>query len=172
MHLHPLPIALAASEGRPRAMALALLLFLSILFCYAETTGGGVPTFVTREGRNDDQRYSKPEGNQQQHLKIFLYENPAFHNVDIVECYRLEHGGRAPWLDEVDEQVDVVQDMGEVSSYADDGKAAGKRRRFRLTVRDGTRVAVTAGVESVTLRIISLSICEDVEIFTAGVLVS
>lgn len=44
-------------------------------------------------------------------LSVFVYDEPAFDNSDLIECYQQEHKGMSPWQDE---RTDTAQDMAEV----------------------------------------------------------
>ena len=44
-------------------------------------------------------------------VKVYVYDDPVFDNTALIQCYRDQYKGVAPWQDE---RADMAQDMGEV----------------------------------------------------------
>ncbi|CAN0493526.1 unnamed protein product, partial [Laminaria digitata] len=44
-------------------------------------------------------------------VNVYIYEDPVFDNAALIQCYRDEYEGVAPWQDE---RADMAQDMGEI----------------------------------------------------------
>lgn len=55
-----------------------------------------------------DSRFKSPASAPQ--VNVFIYDDPVFHNADLLRCYR-KTAGMFPWLDE---RFDVAENLGEI----------------------------------------------------------
>lgn len=53
-------------------------------------------------------RGSSAEGGR---VSVYVYDDPALDQTDLIQCYRDQHDGVPPWQDE---RADMAQDMGEI----------------------------------------------------------